>query len=75
MSGVQCAVNIFVVVVHVAANGKDLVCAVSATCTLLRGAIVGMFKHNQLFDGTKVYAALEVPAPAPAPVPQEVLCP
>jgi hypothetical protein len=36
-------------------------------------AIFGMFKHDQLFDGQKVYAALDTPVPASAP--QEVLCP
>jgi hypothetical protein len=33
-------------------------------------AIFGMFKHDQTFDGAKVYAL--APVTTPAPVPQEV---
>ena len=46
-----------------------------ATMRKLLHAIFGIFKHNQPFDGAKVYAALVVTAPVPAPELKEVLCP
>jgi transposase len=58
---------------HLLARGKTKMQALVATMRKLLHAIFGMFKHDQLFDGQKVYAALDTPAPAPAP--QEVLCP
>jgi hypothetical protein len=45
-----------------------------ATMRELLHAIFGMFKHQQPFDGAKVYAGREQPVPAPAPEPQEVAC-
>lgn len=56
---------------HLLARGKTKMQALVATMRKLLHAIYGMFKHDQLFDGRKVYAALDLPAPAP----QEVLCP
>jgi transposase len=56
---------------HLLARGKSKMQALVATMRKLLHAIFGMFKHDQLFDGAKVYAALGVPASAP----QEVLCP
>ncbi len=49
---------------HLRARGKTKMQALVATMRKLLHAIFGMFKHDQLFDGAKVYAA-------PA---QEVLC-
>lgn len=59
---------------HLQARGKTKMQALVATMRKLLHAIYGMFKHDQLFDGHKVYAA---PAPAahpPLPEPQEVSC-
>jgi transposase len=58
---------------HLLARGKTKMQALVATLRKLLHAIFGMFKHDQLFDGQKVYAALDTPVPASAP--QEVLCP
>jgi transposase len=58
---------------HLLARGKTKMQALVATMRKLLHAIFGMFKHDQLFDGQKVYAALDTPVPASAP--QEVLCP
>ena len=44
--------------------------ALVATMRKLLHAIFGMFKHDQLFDGHKVYAAVDEAVSAP----QEVLC-
>ena len=52
-------------------RGKTKMQALVATMRKLLHAIYGMFKHNQPFDGQKVYAAL---VPAPASEPKEVLC-
>ena len=46
----------------------------SQSVALRQPAIYGMFKHDQLFDGRKVYAASAASMPAPLPEPQEVLC-
>ncbi len=54
---------------HLLARGKTKLQALVATMRKLLHAIFGMFKHDQLFDGNKVYAL----ADASAPVPQEVL--
>ncbi len=55
---------------HLQARGKTKLQALVATMRKLLHAIFGMFKHDQLFDGAKVYAGLDTPAPAP----QEVSC-
>lgn len=55
---------------HLQARGKTKLQALVATMRKLLHAIFGMFKHDQLFDGRKVFAALE----APTPEPQEVSC-
>lgn len=55
---------------HLQARGKTKLQALTATMRKLLHAIFGMFKHDQLFDGRKVYAALETTMP----VPQEVSC-
>jgi len=60
---------------HIQARGKNKMQALVATMRKLLHAIYGMFKHDQLFDGRKFYAALDVTAPAPVLEPQEVLCP
>ena len=50
------------------ARGKTKLQALVATMRKLLHAIFGMFKHDQLFDGSKTYAL----APLTAPLPQEV---
>jgi transposase len=55
---------------HLLARGKAKMQALVAALRKLLHAIFGMFKHDQLFDGAKVYAALHLPLP----VPQEVAC-
>jgi transposase len=60
---------------HVQARGKTKMQALVATMRKLLHAIFGMFKHDQLFEGSKFYAARQESAPAPVPEPQEVLCP
>jgi len=60
---------------HLQARGKTKLQALVATMRKLLHAIFGMFKHDELFDGRKVFAAHEVTPPAPVPEPQEVLCP
>ncbi len=54
---------------HLLARGKTKLQALVATMRKLLHAIFGMFKHDQLFEGNKVYAL----ADASTPVPQEVL--
>jgi transposase len=56
---------------HLLARGKTKMQALVATMRKLLHTIFGMFKHDQLFDGQKVYAAQDAPVPAS----QEVLCP
>jgi len=51
------------------ARGKTKMQALVAVMRKLLHAIFGMFKHNQTFDGHKVYAL--VPAATPTPVAQE----
>jgi transposase len=54
---------------HLLARGKTKMQALVAVMRKLLHALFGMFKHDQTFDGSKVYAL----APAtPAPVTQEV---
>jgi transposase len=60
---------------HLQARGKTKLQSLVATMRKLLHAIFGMFKHDQLFDGRKVFAALQLTPPAPVPKPQEVLCP
>ena len=55
---------------HLQARGKTKMQALVATMRKLLHAIFGMFKHDQLFDGHKVYAAVDEAVSAP----QEVLC-
>jgi transposase len=59
---------------HLLARGKTKMQALVATMPKLLHAIFGMFKHDQLFDGSKVYAATDAEL-APVAAPQEVLCP
>jgi transposase len=59
---------------HVQARGKLKMQALVATMRKLLHAIYGMFKHDQLFDGQKLYAAPTASVPPPLPEPQEVLC-
>jgi len=59
---------------HLLRRGKTKLQALVATMRKLLHAIFGMFKHQQPFDGAKVYARREEPVPAPAPEPQEVAC-
>ena len=59
---------------HLPARGKTKLQALVATMRKLLHAIYGMFKHNQLFDGQKVYAGPNASAPVPEPKPKEVLC-
>jgi transposase len=58
---------------HLLARGKTKMQALVATMRKLLHAIFGMFKHDQLFEGQKVYALLQTPSPSLAP--QEVPCP
>lgn len=53
---------------HLLARGKTKLQALVATMRKLLHAIFGMFKHDQVFEGSKVYDL----APAPALAPQEV---
>lgn len=58
---------------HLLARGKTKMQALVATMRKLLHAIFGMFKHHQLFDGAKVYAATSAEL-APAPSNPEVVC-
>ena len=55
---------------HLLARGKTKMQALVASMRKLLHAIFGMFKHDQLFDGAKVYAT----PPLQLPAPQEVAC-
>jgi transposase len=55
---------------HLLARGKSKMQALVAVMRKLLHALFGMFKHNQTFDGAKVYALS--PVTTPTPVPQEV---
>lgn len=59
---------------HLLERGKTKMQALVATMRKLLHAVFGMFKHNQLFDGQKVYAPTSSTL-APAPSNSEVLCP
>jgi transposase len=56
---------------HLLARGQTKMPALVAAMRKLLHAIFGMFKHDQLFDGTKTYA---LSATHPAAVPREVVC-
>ena len=58
---------------HLLARGKTKMQALVATLRKLLHAIYGMFKHDQLFDGQKVYTSTS-PTLAPPPSIPEVLC-
>jgi transposase len=58
---------------HLLARGKTKMQALVATLRKLLHAIYGMFKHDQLFDGQKVYASTSATL-APAPSSSEVVC-
>ena len=58
---------------HLRARGKTKLQALVATMRKLLHAIYGMFKHDQLFDGQKVYA-FSSPTLAPTPSNSEVVC-
>ena len=58
---------------HLLARGKTKMQALVATMRKLLHAIYGMFKHDQLFDGQKVYN-LTSPALVPALSDSEVVC-
>ena len=57
---------------HLLARGKTKMQALVATMRKLLHAIFAMFKHDQLFEGQKVYALLQTPSPSLAP--QGVAC-
>jgi transposase len=59
---------------HLLARGKNKMQSLVATMRKLLHAIFGMFKHDQLFDGRKVYAATQAEL-APSPSAPEVVCP
>jgi transposase len=56
---------------HLLARGKTKMQALVASMRKLLHAIFGMFKHDQLFDGNKVYA---LPPAEITALPQEVAC-
>jgi transposase len=58
---------------HLLARGKTKMQALVATMRKLLHAIFGMFKHDQLFDGAKVYAATQAELAPPTSTP-EVVC-
>lgn len=57
---------------HLLARGKTKMQALVATMRKLLHAIFGIFKHDQPFDGNKVYKLAEAPSPSLAPL--EVVC-
>ncbi len=57
---------------HLLARGKTKMQALVATMRKLLHAIFGMFRHDQFFDGTKVFAL--APASAPTSSAREVTC-
>jgi transposase len=59
---------------HLIQRGQTQMQALVATMRKLLHAIFGLFKHDQLFDGRKVYAMRQESLPTPAPEPQEVAC-
>ncbi len=58
---------------HLLARGKTKMQALVATMRKLLHAIYGMFKHDKLFDGQRVYASTSATL-APAPSNSEVVC-
>ncbi len=57
---------------HLRARGKAKMQALVAAMRKLLHAIFGIFKHDQSFDGSKVFAY--APLATPSPLAQEVLC-
>jgi transposase len=55
---------------HLLARGKTKMQALVASMRKLLHAIFGMLKHDQLFDGQKLYAVMDTSLP----LPREVLC-
>ena len=55
---------------HLVERGKTKLQALVATMRKLLHAVFGMFKHDQTFDGAKVYVLASVATPSP--VAQEV---
>ena len=60
---VQHQANLHAFYDHLLARGKTKLQALVATMRKLLHAIYGMFKHDQLFDGHKVYDLANVPVP------------
>ena len=58
---------------HLLARGKTKMQALVATMRKLLHAIYGMFKHDQLFNGQKVYASTRATLAPPPPI-SEVVC-
>lgn len=58
---------------HLLARGKTKMQALVATMRKLLHAIYGMFKHDQLFDGQKLYASTSTTLAPPPPL-SEVVC-
>jgi hypothetical protein len=71
---VRCQTQVRAYYEHVQARGKLKMQALVAVMRKLLHAIYGMFKHNQLFEGQKVYAGPVTAALVPEPKPEEVLC-
>jgi transposase len=59
---------------HLQARGKTKMQALVATMRKLLHATYGMFSHDQLFDGHKIYAPPPASAPPPPPETKEILC-
>jgi len=59
---------------HLLARGKTKMQALVATMRKLLHAVYGMFKHDQLFDGQKVYASTSTTLAPPPSIPEEVAC-
>ena len=59
---------------HLLARGKTKMQALVATMRKLLHAVYGMFKHDQLFDGQKVYASTSTTLAPPSSIPEEVVC-
>jgi transposase len=72
---VRCQAQVRAYYEHIQARGKTKMQALVAVMRKLLHAIYGMFKHDQLFDGHKVYLAPDGTVSAPLPAPKEVLCP
>jgi transposase len=71
---VRCQAEVRAYYEHIQARGKTKMQALTATMRKLLHAIYGMFKHDEVFEGKKVYAGPTTSASTPAPEPKEVLC-